>query len=395
MLRVILTKFFSIAAMPTTNSLYVTFKVTLKCNLACQYCYGRDNHAQGNQMTEEEILKGLRFVYSYALLVHARRLTVCWHGGEPFLLLDKLPPLLDEANAWFEQSGIKVNHVIQTNATLLHPETYGTIKRYFNGFIGVSLDLFSSFRTFPNGKVSTDVAVRNIDNALAAGIRCGVINLITKDNIGKINELYDFYKQRHISVRLARVFPISGDDTLSSPMYVTDEEFANALIQYFDLWANDSHPADNSDIVKLVADLLLGFPSICLREANCHQRYMALSPGGDIFTCAEFDVPESVIGNFLTQSPEAFAQSDQRERLAAKAPVPKECHECRYGPTCHGGCFRERFMLGYPYRCRSNKLYWDHVVQWIEDKGGSLYLLKEKPLAEKQTILDRLFKRPL
>ena len=176
-------------------------------------------------------------------------------------------------------------------------------------------------------------------------------------------------------------------------MYVSDEEYANALIQYFDLWANDPQPAPNSDLVKLIADLLLGVPSICLREANCHQRYLALSPGGDLFSCAEFDVPESVIGNFLTQTPEEFALSDARDRLAAQAPVPDKCHQCRYEPTCHGGCFRERFMLGYPFRCHSNQRYWDHIVQWIERQGAGLYLLKGKPLSEKQELLDRIFKR--
>lgn len=379
--------------MPTTLSLFVTFKATLKCNLACQYCYGRDNHAQGNEMTDEEIRKGLQFVKAYATLAKAKRLTVCWHGGEPFLLLHRLPALLDEAKTLFEDSDIQVQHTIQTNATLLLPQTYDTLRRYFNGFVGVSMDLFSRFRTFPGGVVSTDLAVKNIDAALAAGLRCGVINLITQDNVGKISEIYDFYKQRDIPVRLARVFPISDDDTLSSPMYVSDEEYANALIQYFDLWANDPQPAPNSDLVKLVADLLLGVPSICLREANCHQRYLALSPGGDLFSCAEFDVPESVIGNFLTQSPEDFALSDARDRLAAQAPVPDKCHQCRYEPTCHGGCFRERFMLGYPFRCHSNQRYWDHIVQWIERQGAGLYLLKGKPLSEKQELLDRIFKR--
>lgn len=379
--------------MPTTKSLFVTFKATLKCNLACQYCYGRDNHAQGNEMTDEEIREGLRFVKAYATLTEVQRLTLCWHGGEPFLLFHRLPGLLDYAKTLFEDSGIQVQHTIQTNATLLLPQTYDTLKRYFNGFVGVSMDLFSRFRTFPGGIVSTDVAVKNIDTALAAGIRCGVINLITQDNLGKIPGIYDFYKQRGISVRLARVFPISGDDTMYSPMYVTDEEFADALNQYFDLWANDPEPPENTDIVKLVADLLLGYPSICLREAHCHQRYLALSPGGDLFSCAEFDVPESVIGNFLAQSPEEFAHSDARDRLAAQAPVPEKCHQCRYEPTCHGGCFRERFMLGYPFRCRSNQLHWDHVVRWIENQGGGLYLLKGKPLSEKQDILDRIFKR--
>lgn len=379
--------------MTTFKNIYVTFKVTLRCNLACQYCYGRDNHAQGAEMSKEEILRGLDFVCEYASIVGAKSLTLCWHGGEPLLLAQKLPEIIDYANTIFIQKGIKVEYGTQTNATLLLPKTFEMIKKYFNGFVGVSLDLFSKYRTFPSGKVSTELAVNNIDNALAAGLRCGAINLITQDNLGRIPEIYDFYKQRHMNVRLARVFPIAGDDTLSSPMYVTDEEFAGAMIEYFDLWANDTQPANNTDIIKLIADLLLGYPSICLREPHCHQRYMALSPGGDIFPCAEFDVPESVIGNFLTQTPDDFANSNAREQIAAKAPIPIECYSCRYKPTCHGGCFRERFMLGYPYRCSSNMLYWNHVVKWLESQGGSLYMLYGKSQTEKREMIDRIFKR--
>lgn len=379
--------------MATFKNIYVTFKATLRCNLACSYCYGRDNHAQGAEMTDEEIKSGLDFVCRYASMVNATHVTVCWHGGEPLLLSRRLPGILDYANGLFAEHGLKVSHGIQTNATLLTPRTYDLVKRYFDGFVGVSIDLFSSYRRFPSGKNSQDIAIHNIDNALENGIKCGAINLLTKDNVGRIDDIYDFYKARNMNVRLARVFPISAEDDTDSPMYLTDEEYANAMIRFFDRWANDPQPANNTDIVKLVADLLLGTPSICLREANCHERYMAFSPGGDIFSCAEFDVPESVIGNFLTQTPEEFINSDARAKIAEKAPIPEKCHQCMYEPTCHGGCFRERFMLGYPYRCESNKMYWDHVVNWIESKGGTLYVLKNKTVEEKKVLIDKLFKR--
>lgn len=377
--------------MTTFKNIYVTFKVTLRCNLACSYCYGRDNHAQGAEMSDEEIIKGLEFVCKYASTVGATHVTVCWHGGEPLLLAKRLPRIIEYANNLFDRHGLKWSHGAQTNATLLTPNTYDLVKDYFGGFIGVSIDLFSSYRKFPSGKDSSEMAIRNIDNALSAGIKCGAINLLTKDNVGKIDEIYDFYKERGMNVRLARVFPISDTDVTSSSMYLSDEEYAGAMIRFFDRWANDLEPANNTDIVKLVADLLLGTPSICLREANCHERYMAFSPGGDIFSCAEFDVPESVIGNFLKQTPDEFLNSDARDRIAQRVPVPEKCHSCKYEPTCHGGCFRERFMLGYPYRCGSNILYWNHIVKWIESKGGNLYILKGKSIDEKKALMNKIF----
>lgn len=379
--------------METYKSIYVTFKVTLRCNLACKYCYGRDNHAQGTEMSDEEVFHGLNFVKEYALLSGAKSISICWHGGEPLLLSNKLSAYIDYANSIFATTGIKTEHGTQTNGTLLTPMSYGLIKKYFNGYIGVSLDLFSKYRTFRSGRISTNIVVKNIDNAIAAGIRCGAINLITQDNLHHIKDIYEFYKQRNMNVRLARVFPISENEKTSSSIYVTDEEYANAMIEYFDLWANDPQPANNTDIVKLISDLLLGIPSICLREENCHQRYMAFSPGGDIFSCAEFDVPSSVIGNFLTQTPKEFLLSAAREKIAQMAPIPEECHQCKYLRTCYGGCFRERFMLGYSYRCKSNIIYWNHVLQWIESKGGALYMLFNKPIEEKREIINKIFRK--
>ena len=210
--------------MTNIRNLYITFKVTLKCNLACKYCYGRENNSIGAEMSDAEIRSGLQFAYRYALAVGAKSLMICWHGGEPLLLSKRLPRIIEYANQLFKGQGIAVSHNAQTNATLLTPRTYPLIRKYFNSYIGVSLDLFSSYRTFRSGKNSTPFAIDNIDKAIAAGIRCGAINLITKDNLEHIPEIYDFYKQRKMNVRLARVFPISVEDTLASPMYVSDEE---------------------------------------------------------------------------------------------------------------------------------------------------------------------------
>lgn len=374
------------------KNIYVTIKATLRCNLACQYCYGRDNHAELRQMDAAEVRQAIDFAYGYAQEVGAESLTICWHGGEPFLMINRLPEFIDYANRLFSNAGIRVEHGSQTNATLLKPSTYETIKNYFGGYIGVSVDLYSRFRTFANGEDSTNYVVKNIDAALAAGIRLGAINLITGHNKNRIDDIYDFYKQRKMNVRLARVFPIAEDDTLTNPMYVSDEEFANAMIRYFDLWAVDTSPAYNSDIISLVCDLLLGKPSICLRENNCHQRYMALAPGGDIFSCAEFDTPDTVIGNFIRQSPHEFAISKARQLLADRAPVPTECHSCRYEKTCHGLCLRERYMLKYPYRCKSYKMYWNHIVEWLEQREASLYMLYGLPREKQSEVISQIFK---
>lgn len=377
--------------MQAFKKIFVTIKATLKCNLGCLYCYGRDNHATAREMDDDEICKALDFILEYAKLKKVEDVILCWHGGEPFLLLQRMPLLLDYALDIFSHNGIKCSFVTQTNAVLLTPAIYDFISTYFNNEIGVSLDLYSDFRRFPNGKDSSELVIKNIDRALEHGIKMGCINLITRHNLHKIQDIYQFYKERHMNVRFARVFPINNSCDQSDPMYVTAQEFAGAMNEYFDLWANDPEPAHNTDIIHLIGDLLFGVPSICFRERNCTERYLALSPGGDIFSCAEFDVPETVIGNFLTQSPQDFITSDARNRIFNAAPIPEKCHTCRFEPICHGACLRERYMLHYPFRCETNQLHWGHVTEWLEKRGAELYMLNGKSNEEITSVMSRLF----
>lgn len=379
--------------MKTYRSLFVTIKPTLSCNLACTYCYGRENHSVGRTMDDNQIKKALQWVSDVAVLMNTTHVELCWHGGEPFLLGPiRLEALLEYASNLFAQKGLKIVHSVQTNGVLLTPDFYPIIGKYFNNSVGISLDLFSSQRVFRNGSVSSEIVINNIQHALKAGVTCGVINLLTKQNVGRIDDIYRFYRDHNINVRLARVFPITPDFNPRDIMYLDDEEYSAAMNRYFDLWVNDLKPARNNDIIKLIGDLLLGRPSVCLREKACYERYIALAPDGAVYSCAEFDVPESEIGNFLIDSPEDFIKSNARERLAEKAVIPDECHDCRYYKTCYGGCFRERFILKYPYRCKANILYWNHIVTWLESKGCSLYMLEGKSREESIEVLSKLFK---
>lgn len=377
-----------------SNGLYVTLKVSLRCNFACRYCYGRENEHLGEEMTDEEVIRGLDFICQYAKMKSIHRIFICWHGGEPLIIgKSRLEKLLDYAAGLFEKNSIRCMFGIQTNGFLLNESLYPLFRQYFDSNIGVSVDLYSKFRKLLNGKDSTPIVLRKIEDALNAGIKINVINLLTKHNVSHIEEIYDYYKKRDIDVRFAMVFPLSNNFDRRNPMYLSSEEYADALCQYFDLWAKDSNPAKNTDIIRLISDMLYGKPSICIRGNNCQNTYMAFSPNGKIFPCAEFDTEDSVIGNFLSQSPEEFDVSNTRQLFYKQTPIPSNCLDCKFYKICFGSCLRERFVLKYPYRCDSNRIYWGHVLKWLESKGGSLYLLENKTVEERKRIIQETFKR--
>ena len=93
----------------------------------------------------------------------------------------------------------------------------------------------------------------------------------------------------------------------------------------------------------------------------------------------------------MEQAPEEFAKMDSRDGFFEKYPVPDSCSGCRYFKTCYGGCLHDRYAAGYPYKCKSNRIYWDHLVKWLEKKGLGLYALEKSTPQEAKQIMVRLF----
>lgn len=173
-----------------SNGLYVTLKVSLRCNFACRYCYGRENEHLGEEMTDEEVIRGLDFICQYAKMKSIHRIFICWHGGEPLIIgKSRLEKLLDYAAGLFEKNSIRCMFGIQTNGFLLNESLYPLFRQYFDSNIGVSVDLYSKFRKLLNGKDSTPIVLRKIEDALNAGIKINVINLLTKHNVSHIEEI--------------------------------------------------------------------------------------------------------------------------------------------------------------------------------------------------------------
>ena len=373
--------------------LYVILKPTLLCNLACHYCYAREDCQKGQVMSRNEIIQAIDFICNYAKLSRMTHVRLCWHGGEPFSLDTRIfASSLDYARKKFAQEKLALHQTVQTNLTLLNDEKIELTKEFFSGRLGVSVDIGTHLRVDHAGNDMEDTIIEKLDYAIENGIKCAAITQITKNNLHDIEKIYRFFKDREMFVRLSRIFPISADYDRDDSMYLTDQEYAQAEIDFFNIWTTDPHPMRNDENIHLLGDLLLGRPSLCVRQENCQQVYLSIAPGGKIFPCGEFDTADAEIGNYLKQTPEEFLASDSRNGFYKKYPVPKSCFSCRSCKTCYGGCLHDRCIAGYPYKCKSNKIYWDYLVHWLKERGLGLYALEKATPEEAAKTMAHLLK---
>ena len=258
-----------------SDYLYVILKPTLLCNLACRYCYARSDCQKGVVMPLEEIIKAIDFICDYSKLQGITHVRLCWHGGEPFSMDTKVfRTALDYSRKKFAEYNLALRQTVQTNLTLLNDEKIELTKEFFSGRLGVSVDVNSHLRVDHAGNDMEHLIIEKLDYALNKGIKCAAITQINKNNFRQIDRIYHFFKERDMFVRLSRIFPITSDYDRTDPMYLTDEEYAQAEIDFFDIWTNDPKPLRNDENIHLLGDLLLGRPSLCVRQKNCQKVYL-------------------------------------------------------------------------------------------------------------------------
>ena len=134
----------------TLESLFVILQITEKCNLACPYCY-LSKKSRSN-MPLSVVYQTLVFLKQLLRDKHYKRITICFHGGEPTLCFNLVKKIVKYA----QKIGINT-FVIGTNAINIDKEM---IRFFISNNISptISMDGISVAqdinRPYPNGQSS-------------------------------------------------------------------------------------------------------------------------------------------------------------------------------------------------------------------------------------------------
>jgi uncharacterized protein len=169
----------------------VVLQPTTLCPWACDYCY-LTTTAQRREMTP-------RVAEAVAASIDTQNsgvgVEVVWHGGEPLAIgVDGLSALL----APFEplRRVGRVRHSVQTGGGLISARWCELFIEH--GFtIGVSIDgpaWASASRHDRSGRPVHDQIMKGIRALRAHGVRFTVIAVVTRDTIGRADEIADFFE---------------------------------------------------------------------------------------------------------------------------------------------------------------------------------------------------------
>ena len=258
-------------------------------------------------------------------------------GGEPLMNLPVIKEILNYSQEKIGNSGIKKSIGLITNGTLISPQIISLIKRQ-NIKISISLDGLSNTtpRVFKNGRPSTPIVLKNINQLLNSGIHPHILVTITPENIKEILDLTQSLVERDLSFRYALYRDIHHGDYIKNKK--VQMELLSTLHKCYDLMEkigyNERKPIINS------------FETISLRQPRTRscgigRNSMCVAHNGNIYLCQSDINIRLPIGSIYDKG---ILNSLWSQKIFTDLQINrgvenyKFCKVCKWKFLCGGGC---------------------------------------------------------
>ncbi len=363
-------------------------KPTHDCNLACKYCYVSDAAEQGmmnditlaNAIEKTTVYNGRERPDGSKIETH-----FIWHGGEPLTAGLPFFQKIAEIEKPLRESGYLVTNGIQSNGTLID-EAFLDFCGYQQDFhLGLSLDgpqhLHDAMRPYKDGSGgSFDDVYRAVkllqqrnwrlgeDKAQMGG---GVICILNRTNIDKIEELYKFFHDEGINLKLNPLIRSGRAIPAYNELAITPREYGKAMTRLFDLWFYDPEQRISVEPFDIImGNILTRVPWGCSYNGACQKNFISIGPTGAAYPCGRLDgLPDFYLGNINEDVMEDIDNSPVRRKLRQRGyETVKGCSPCEYKDICNAGCMHNAYMKrGDPtdrdYYCAGEKMLFGRITE--------------------------------
>lgn len=366
-----------------SKSICAIVKPTHECNLACRYCYveGCAEKGRMDSKTVETMLSKL------LTMPDRERVTFIWHGGEPLLMgLDFYRHVGDVQRTLGK--GKEIRNLIQTNCTLVTDAVLNFCED--NDFhIGSSMDgpreIHDLTRVYPNGAGSFDAVWRGVqmtrernklfrkrgkEGKQAGYLGGGVIVVLNRHNVDRLDEIYDFFRSHRIPIKVNPLIR-SGRARLDyEDLSIGPAEYGQALVKLFDRWFTEPETSIDVDpLSDILGDLMTGVPTGCSSGKTCRDGFISIGPNGDIYPCGRFDgIAEYHLGNIREADITEVMNGGRNAVMARRGTrdVDPSCESCKYRSLCNSGCMHNGYtqagnVLDKDFYCPSYKMLFRHL----------------------------------
>lgn len=313
---------------------------SLACPAHCAYCFGPN---RGPRMSRQVFDTGLDWMLANQ---PARGpVSITFHGGEPLMA----------GHAWFAYAlprlqaafGSRLRLGMQSNLWLLDVEFLDLFAEY-NVQLSTSLDGPRHINDPARGEGYFDRTLRGIDLARLHGFHPGVICTFTRQSAASYTQVLHFFLSENLpfSVHAA----LSHPDLPSDRVSLSPDQYADLMIALFDAYQPYMGAFHISTFDLLLRSIACQSGAICT-FGECLGSYLALAPGGEIYTCNRFaGHPQWSLGNVQQQpSLSILALSPVWQRLQKhQRAMDARCNGCPYHAICRGGCPFTSLMISTP-----------------------------------------------
>ncbi len=321
---------------------YLMVQPTSLCNLRCDYCYLPDR-AKNNVIKIETANKVRLFIEKAKSKVN-----LIWHGGEPLTCGHNY---LSELFELFTSSEINqyVNQCIQTNGTLIDNKWTEIFKKYRIN-VGTSIDgneKQTASRKHKSGKPAYENIIHGIETLKQNNVSFSVICVISKDTIGKAEEIYNHLISLKPSVVAFNIEENEGTNERELPNANDVRMFWSSL---YKAWSNNP--------VVPVREFSFVLPRLkhLAEDASWSDEHKII----DIFPCVNWN------GDITLVSPEFFSAKNKQfivgnindddlytivenatevSFVQEHLDAAETCkNECEFYPVCGGGQASNKFF---------------------------------------------------
>ena len=300
-------------------------KPTHACNFRCKYCYETDyRHKYGDDVMSMEIWER---IVSIASKYNAQ---IIFHGGEPlmagidwyreaFAIADKYPPL---------------SYGMQSNGSLLDEE-------YIKLFIERNLNYGFSYDFFEQEECRGKDIIENIKLAKEHGMPVGCICVITKKNINKMIEVFEYASQISISFLAFNPLFFSGCAIDNNVDMLTVSDIKNGFREYFEYYKHRKNKSFVEREAETYISIVRGIGARQCAFTDCRIGWVGVCNNGDVLPCDRYYGDEYKYGNIMDfKDVMEFAETAGFSKYFrdCKFRYDNYCSKCSLFCVCNGGC---------------------------------------------------------
>ncbi|MFH1933883.1 MAG: radical SAM protein [Pseudomonadota bacterium] len=310
------------------NEFYFQWHITEKCNLRCKHCY-HSNYTSASELSLSELIFIADKINS-TLGKWNKDGTLSITGGEPFVVMDKLFPLLKYINALE-----KINYFdVLTNGSLFDEAILAKLKE-FKKLRRVQVSLEAGNQKLNDqirGNGSFEKTLSAIRLLKKNGFQVAVMMTLSNINKNEVEPLIELLKKERVDTFSAERFIPEGAGANLKDEFLPADEVREVFQKIYSI-------AMKEDKIRI----LLYRPLFALLNGNdptvgalCSAGNNALTVmhDGTIYPCRRLPIP---IGNALTDSfYKVWYTSQVLWDIRNTKNIKGKCADCNLIPVCRG-----------------------------------------------------------